>query len=426
MTGERTLRANAPRVNGDRLWSRHMELARIGMVGETGNCRLALSDEDAAARDLFAGWCRDAGLQMHSDRAGNMIAIRPGRDAERAVVATGSHLDTQPHGGRFDGISGVLAALEAVEALNDAGVITEAPLAVINWTNEEGVRFAPGLLGSAWFAGRLKDTELDDIRAADGARFADEAQRIGWRGNMCPEDLNLDSFFELHIEQGPILENAGVQVGVVTSVQGLRWLDVTVTGRDSHAGTTPLDARSDALLAAGAILVALRRVGLDAGPDARVSVGRLSPATDGPSTIVGRADLVIDIRHPDVNVLAELAKACEEACRRTATEYDCTAEVSERFAVPPRQFDQVCVDLVENAAQELQLSYLRLPSGALHDAANIAPLAPTTMIFVPCRDGISHNVLEYAAPEDLAAGTDVLLHAILNRAGIAKDSSPVK
>ena len=425
MTSERNLRANALRVNADRLWSRHMELARIGMVGETGNCRLALSDEDAAARDLFAGWCRDAGLQMHSDRAGNMVAIRPGRDADRAVVAAGSHLDTQPHGGRFDGISGVLAALEAIEVLNDAGIATEAPLAVINWTNEEGVRFAPGLLGSAWFAGRLNDSELDDIRAPDGARFADEAQRIGWRGKMRPEDLNLDSFFELHIEQGPILENAGAQIGVVTSVQGLRWLDVTITGRDSHAGTTPLDARSDALLAAGAILVALRRVGLDAGIDARVSVGRLSTATDGPSTIVGQADLVIDIRHPDANVLTGLAKTCAEACRSAATEYDCTAEVSERFAVPPRQFDQDCVDLVENAAQELQLSYLKLPSGALHDAANIAPLAPTTMIFVPCRDGISHNILEYAAPEDLAAGTDVLLHAILNRAGLAKDSLSV-
>lgn len=423
MTREWTLRTNVPRVNADRLWSRHMELAQIGVIGEIGNCRLALSDEDAAARDLFAEWCRNAGLQMHSDRAGNMVAIRPGRDSDRAVVAAGSHLDTQPHGGRFDGISGVLAALEVVEALNDAGIATEAPLAVINWTNEEGVRFTPGLLGSAWFAGRLNDSELDDIRAPDGARFADEAERIGWRGNMCPEDLNLDSFFELHIEQGPILENAGAQIGVVTSVQGLRWLDVTVTGRDSHAGTTPLDARSDALLAAGAILVALRRVGLDAGPDARVSVGRLSTATDGPSTIVGQADLVIDIRHPDANVLAELAEACEEACRCTAAEYDCTAKVSERFAVPPRQFDQACVALVENAAQELKLEYLRLPSGALHDAANIAPLAPTTMIFVPCRDGISHNILEYASPEDLAAGTDVLLHAILDRAGIAEDSS---
>lgn len=413
----RRTRTNAPHVNADRLWSRHMDLARIGAIEATGNCRLALSDEDAAARDLFAGWCRDAGLTLRSDRAGNMFALRPGRDPSRAVVAAGSHLDTQPHGGRFDGISGVLAALEAVEALNDAGIETEAPLAVINWTNEEGVRFAPGLLGSAWFAGRIADETLDNIVSADGARFADEATRTGWRGDMVPEDLTLDSFFELHIEQGPILEDAGAQVGVVTSVQGLRWLDVAISGRDAHAGTTPLNARKDALLAAGAILVALRRTGLAAGPDARVSVGRLATATDGPSTIVGHADLVIDIRHPDEEALVRLAATCAEVCRATAAQYDCAAEVSERFAIPPRQFDGDCVALVEAAARALDLNYLKLPSGALHDAANIAALTPTAMVFVPCRDGISHNVQEYTAPEDLAAGADVLLHAMLERAG---------
>ncbi|WP_245510661.1 Zn-dependent hydrolase [Antarcticimicrobium sediminis] len=411
-------RSNAPHVNADRLWSRHMELARVGVVEEVGNCRLALSDEDGTVRDMFAGWCREAGLTLRSDRAGNMFALRAGRDPSRAVVAAGSHLDTQPHGGRFDGISGVLAALEAIEALNDAGIETEAPLAVINWTNEEGVRFAPGLLGSAWFAGRIADETLDNIVSADGARFADEVARIGWRGDMLPVDLTLDSFFELHIEQGPVLERAGAQVGVVTSVQGLRWLDVAITGRDSHAGTTPLDLRKDALLAAGAILVALRRTGLAAGPDARVSVGRLATATDGPSTIVGHADLVIDIRHPDQGALDRLARDCAEACCTAAAEFDCEAEVSERFAIPPQLFDRDCVALVETAARALDLDYLRLPSGALHDAANIAALTPTAMVFVPCRDGISHNVQEYAAPEDLAAGADVLLHAMLERAGI--------
>lgn len=419
----RTRRGNAPRVNADRLWSRHMDLARIGVVEETGNCRLALSDEDAAARDLFAGWCREAGLTLRSDRAGNMFALRPGSDPTRPVVAAGSHLDTQPHGGRFDGISGVLAALEAVEALNDAGIETEAPLAVINWTNEEGVRFVPGLLGSAWFAGRIGDGELDDIRSPDGARFAEEATRIGWRGDLRPEDLALDSFFELHIEQGPILEEAGAQIGVVTSVQGLRWLDVAISGNEAHAGTTPLDARKDALLAAGAILVALRRTGIEAGPDARVSVGRLAIATDGPSTIVGRSDLVIDIRHPDAATLERLTRACAEASRAAAEEHGCVAKVSERFAVPPREFDGACVALVEDAARTLNLAYRKLPSGALHDAANIAALVPTAMVFVPCRDGISHNVREYAAPEDLAAGADVLLQAMLGRAGIAGDGA---
>ena len=409
--------SNAIRMNPDRLWARHMALAKIGPVGETGSCRLALSDEDAAARGLFAEWCRAAGLTVQSDRAGNMFAIRPGRDPSRAVVAAGSHLDTQPHGGRFDGISGVLAALEVLEALNDADVQTDAPLAVINWTNEEGVRFAPGLLGSSWFAGQVEDDVLDNIRAPDGARFADEAARAGWRGQMRPQDMALDSFFELHIEQGPILENAGMQVGVVTSVQGLRWLDVAVTGMDGHAGTTPLDMRKDALLAAAAMLVALNQAGLAEGDDARVSVGRLRPATDGPSTIVGTADFVIDIRHPDGDALDRLQTTCMIICEKIAAEYGCAAGVSRRLAIPPRDFDSDCIAAVQAAADGLGLRNQKIASGALHDASNIAAVAPTTMIFVPCRDGISHNIAEYAAPEDLAAGCEVLLHAMLKRAG---------
>jgi N-carbamoyl-L-amino-acid hydrolase len=394
-----------------------MELARIGQVGETGNCRLALSEEDAKARALFASWCRDAGLSLRSDRAGNMFAIRPGRDPSRKPVAAGSHLDTQPHGGRFDGISGVLAALEAVETLNDAGVATDAPLAVVNWTNEEGVSFAPGLLGSAWFAGLIDDEDLDAIEGPGGERFADAADRIGWRGDVQPEEMALDSFFELHIEQGPVLETEGDQVGVVTSVQGLRWLDVRVTGMDAHAGTTPLEVRRDALLAAAAIVVELNRVGRAPGPDARVSVGRFRPATDGPSTVAGRTDLVVDIRHPDEATLAGIVERCAAACHTAAEAHGCDAEVSQRLAVPPRAFDPSCVAAVEDAARALGLRHRRLPSGALHDASNIAPVAPTAMIFVPCRNGISHNVDEYAKKEDLAAGCEVLLHAMLARSG---------
>ena len=410
-------RSNALHVNTERLWARHMDLAKIGRVGETGNCRLALSDEDAEARALFARWCRDAGLTVRADRAGNMFAIRPGRDPQRPAVAAGSHLDTQPHGGRFDGISGVLAALEVVETMNDAGIETEAPLMVVNWTNEEGVRFSPGLLGSSWFSGRIGDKALDEIRASDGPRFADEAERIGWRGEARPADLALESFFELHIEQGPVLEKAGAQVGVVTSVQGLRWLDVAVTGVDAHAGTTPMDSRKDALLAASAMLVELSELGHASGPDARVSVGRLRSQTDGPSTITGRADFVVDIRHPVRHMLAALSDRCEATCGDVALRYGCDVRVSMRLEVPPRDFDADCVAAVETAARDLELSYSLLPSGALHDASNIAALAPTAMIFVPCKNGISHNVAEYASPEDLATGCDVLLHAMLARAG---------
>ncbi|MEY8828509.1 Zn-dependent hydrolase [Sedimentitalea sp. XS_ASV28] len=404
-------------VNGDRLWQRHMALAEIGPVGETGNCRLSMSKEDGAARDLFARWCRDAGLSVQSDRAGNMVAIRPGTDPDRGLVAAGSHLDTQPHGGRFDGISGVLAALEAIETLNDAGIETKAPLAVINWTNEEGVRFAPGLMGSSWFVGELTDDALDASTASDGTTFAAEAEKIGWRGELRPDAVEMDSFFELHIEQGPVLERAGVQVGIVTSVQGLRWLDVIVTGMDAHAGTTPLDARRDALLAAAAAVQAINCEGRREGADARVSVGRFLPATDGPSTIVGEVRFVIDIRHPDNAVLGRLEAACKRASIEAADRYGCVATVTRRIAVPPRDFDAGCIDAVQQAADALGFSNMQLPSGALHDASNIAAIAPTSMIFVPCRNGISHNIDEYASPEDLAAGCNVLLHSMLSRAG---------
>lgn len=407
------------RINAERLWARHMEMAQIGVVAETGNCRLALSDEDAAARDLFARWCGDAGLKIRSDKAGNMFAIRPGTEPDLPVVAAGSHLDTQPHGGRFDGVSGVLTALEIVETLNDAGIETKAPLAVVNWTNEEGVRFSPGLLGSSWFTGRIEDETLDQTISSDGARFADEAERIGWRGNLSPNSFPLGSFFELHIEQGPVLERSGHQVGVVTSVQGLRWLDISVTGLDAHAGTTPLDARKDALLAASAMLVELNRMGRAAGPDARVSVGRFMSATDGPSTVSGKTDFVIDIRHPDERFLAGLAESCAEVCQNQAVAFDCKVEVSLRLNVPPKEFDPECVAAVEAAALKLGVSHKSMPSGALHDASNIAAIAPTAMIFVPCRDGISHNVAEDAKPADLAAGCDVLLHAVLARAGVS-------
>ena len=404
------------RVNRNRLWSRHMELAKIGAVQDTGSCRLALSDEDAAARDLFALWCREAGLLVRSDLAGNMFALRSGRDPVRPAVAMGSHLDTQPHGGRFDGISGVLAGLEVVETLNDANIETDAPLAVINWTNEEGVRFAPGLLGSSWYSGFIKDEALKNICSQDGEFFLDEIERIGWNGDMLKTDLQLDSFFELHIEQGPILELASLQVGVVTAVQGLCWLEVSVTGMNAHAGTTPLNARKDALLSSSAMLVELNKMGIDLAPDARVSVGRLKTTTDGPSTVVGQTDFIIDIRHPSEQALCDLKMRCDSKCHAIADTYGCNCEVSQRLFVPPVAFDEDCIFQLASAAENLNLRYKSMPSGALHDASNVAQIVPSAMIFVPCQDGISHNIAEYASPDDLAAGSNVLLYAALARA----------
>lgn len=410
--------ANRPQsaisINAERLWSRHMEMARIGAIG-TGSCRLAMTAEDAQARALLASWCRQAGLQVHVDGAGNMFAVRPGSDPRRLPIASGSHLDTQPHGGRFDGISGVLAALEVVETLNDEGVATAAPLAVVNWTNEEGVRYAPGLLGSAWYAGLIGEEELARVAAADGTVFREEARLRGWLGDM-PGKFAMGAFLELHIEQGPILEREGLQIGVVTSVQGLRWLDVEVKGTDAHAGTTPLDQRQDALLASARMLVALNEAGLRCGAAARVSIGQLRTATDGPSTIVGHASFVIDIRHPDADTLERLSDECARLCMATGERSGCEVVVSQRIAVPPTAFHDACIAALERGAQERGYAYRRMSSGALHDAANVAKVAPTAMVFVPCRDGLSHNVKEYASPEDLAAGTNVLLDALLQLA----------
>ena len=414
---DRTKRpSRAPHVDAERLWARHMEMAGIGTVAGTGSRRLALSSEDGAARDLLARWCRAAGMEVDADRAGNMFAVRAGRDPSRRPVASGSHLDTQPMGGRFDGVSGVLAALEVVEALNDAGLETEAPLAVVNWTNEEGVRFAPGLMGSSWYAGAIADDALDATQDGDGACFADEAARIGWRGDLPARAIPFDAFFELHIEQGPVLERAGAEVGIVTAVQGLRWLDVAVTGKAGHAGTTPLEGRRDALLAAAAMLCAVNAAGRQAGPDARVSVGRLIAATDGPSSIVGESAFVVDIRHPDADALAVLTARCAAICREVGGAQDCEVTVRERIAIRPQQFDDDCIAALDAAAEALGLRKMALTSGALHDACNIAPLSPTGMVFVPCRDGLSHHVDEYASPQALASGARVLLGAMLARA----------
>lgn len=402
-------------IDAERLWSRHMEMARIGAIDGTGSCRLAMTAEDAEARELLASWCRQAGLDVHVDGAGNMFAVRPGCDPQRLPVASGSHLDTQPHGGRFDGISGVLAALEVIETLNDQEIETAAPLAVVNWTNEEGVRYAPGLLGSAWYAGLLDDEALARVKATDGTPFRQEARERGWLGDSA-DKFPLGAFLELHIEQGPILQREGLQVGIVTSVQGLRWLDVEVKGTDAHAGTTPLDQRQDALLASARMLVALNEIGRHYGSAARVSVGQLRTATDGPSTIVGHASFVVDIRHPDADTLERLTQECAAVCAESGKAFGCKVAVSGRIAVPPTAFHDTCVTALERSAEEQGYSFRRMASGALHDAANVAKVAPTAMIFVPCRDGISHNVKEYASPEDLAAGTNVLLHALLKLA----------
>jgi N-carbamoyl-L-amino-acid hydrolase len=416
---------NSPRIDQDRLWQTHLELARIGALPDGGCSRAALTDEDRQARDLFAGWCRDIGCRVSVDRAGNLFARRDGAENDRPPVACGSHLDTQPHGGRFDGISGVLCGLEAFRTLHDYGVMTRLPLELIDWTNEEGVRFRPGLLGSSAFAGRIPIDRVLETVGTDGARFDAELRRIGYSpAPPHPEGPHaLDSLFELHIEQGPILERRGARIGVVTGVQGIRWLEVKMEGVDAHAGTTPLTARQDALLAAARLVDQARAIGLAAGENARVTVGRLDVLPNSPSTIPGGTLLVIDFRHPETATLDRL----EERLRQAATDAAASERVRVRIArtleVAPVAFDADCVAAVQAAADARGLASIRMLSGAAHDAMQIASVAPTAMIFIPCKDGLSHNEAESATPEDLATGCQVLLDVLLARAGLVSQRS---
>ncbi len=406
------------RIDGGRLWRRHLEMAKVGSIEGGGCCRLAMTADDRAARDLLRTWCADAGLDMRIDLAGNMFGLREGAGAKAPVVLSGSHLDTQPHGGRFDGVSGVLCALEVIETLNDAGITTDLPIGLVNWTNEEGVYFHPGLMGSSWFVGDLSDRDLLEAVSTNGVRFEEAARAMGYLGAPGSMHLNIAAFYELHIEQGPLLEQEGRQIGVVESVQGLRWLDVTVLGRDAHAGTTPMEQRSDTLQATARILVALNELGLQHRPHARVSVGYLKPATDGACTIAGRTDFVVDIRHPDTAVLDHLAQEAKVLCHSVADSQDCEVQVALRASIEPVAFDRSNVDHIAHAAEALGYRTRRMASGALHDASNLAKIAPSAMIFVPCKDGISHNVAESATPDDLEAGCNVLMQAMLASAGV--------
>jgi N-carbamoyl-L-amino-acid hydrolase len=354
---------------------------------------------------------------MTVDEMGNMFARRPGQDHTRPPVGAGSHLDTQPHGGKFDGVFGVLAALEVIRTLNEAGVETAVPLEIVNWTNEEGARFAPGMLASAVFAGVFElDYALSRTDLA-GKRVGEELARIGYAGEVPCGNHSFTAFFEAHIEQGPILEQEQKQIGVVTAVQGFRWYDVKITGQDAHAGSTPMRGRRDALLAAAQLIQAVNKLALEYAPDGRGTVGQLQVSPDSRNTIPGQVNLTIDMRHPDAAVLTAMEEALQVIGEGITTEMGVTVQVELVSYSPPVVFDEGCITAVQTACQSLGLSHRRIISGAGHDACYISRLAPTSMIFVPCAGGISHNEAESAKPEDLAAGANVLLQAMLHFAG---------
>lgn len=403
-------------VNAARLWQSLMEMGSVGGLPQGGCCRTALSPEDKAGRDLFVRWCREAGCDVTFDQVGNIFARRPGRDPRRPAVATGSHLDTQPHAGKFDGVYGVLAGLEVVRALNDARIETGAPIDVVVWTNEEGVRFSPPLAGSSAFAGF---TDVKTVHASvtlDGTTVRQDLESTGYLGNERPGERRLDCFVETHIEQGPILEAERRTIGVVTQIQGIRWSRITVTGMDSHAGTTPMDRRRDALLGAAAMMVALNRLARDEDQWARLTVGRIEVEPNSGATVPGRVAFICDLRHPDSKVLDSMERRIGQAVNDIARHGGLDVAVERILDKAPVHFSGSLVDAVRDAARRCGYASMDMLSGAGHDAMNIARVAPTAMIFVPCRDGLSHNEAESATPEDLAAGAHTLLHTLLARA----------
>ena len=407
------------RINTERLWESLMQMAEIGATAAGGSCRLALTEEDRLGRDLFKRWCEEAGCTVDVDQVGNMYATRPGAsgDSTEPPVATGSHLDTQPTGGKFDGVFGVLAGLEVIRTLNDHGIRTQAPVEVINWTNEEGSRFAPAMLASGVFAGLFgKDYAFDRTDAA-GVRFDEALRDIGYAGELEPGARKFRALFEAHIEQGPILERHEQTIGVVTGGQGQRWYDVSITGRDSHTGTTPMDARRDALAAAAVLITNIEAIAKAHAPGV-ATVGALTVSPNSRNTIPGNVEMTIDVRHPDDAALAAMAAEVTAARDAITAQRGVDIVLDEIWYCPPTPFDPDCIDAVRNATETLGYPHREMVSGAGHDAIQVASVAPTAMIFVPCEDGLSHNEAESATPADLAAGCNVLLHAMLDRAGV--------
>ncbi len=412
MTIDRNLR-----IDGDRLWNSLMEMAKIGATEKGGNCRLALTDLDREARDTFVRWCETAGCTIKIDQMGNIFARRAGRDDSLAPVMMGSHLDTQPTGGRFDGVFGVLSGLEVIRSLNDLGYDTKYPVEVAVWTNEEGSRFAPAMVSSGVFAG-VYDLDYGLSRAdQDGKTMGEELARIGYAGPEPVGGRDVHAFFEAHIEQGPILEEEDIPIGVVTHGQGQRWYELTLTGVESHAGPTPMDRRKDALLGAARVIDRINAIGLEHAPVACATVGMVDVYPNSRNVIPGRVFLTIDIRHPLDDVLSTMDSKVRDGVAAIAGDIGLTAELEQIFYYAPVPFEESCINAVRQGAIDCGYKTRDIVAGAGHDACYLAEVAPTSMIFIPCVDGISHNEVEDAKPEWVTAGGDVLLRAVLEKAG---------
>ncbi|MGB8622141.1 MAG: Zn-dependent hydrolase [Paracoccaceae bacterium] len=408
------------KINGDRLWDSIMEMAKIGPGVAGGNNRQTVTDEDGEGRKLFQQWCEAAGCSMGLDTMGNMFARREGTDPDALPVYVGSHLDTQPTGGKYDGVLGVLGGLEIVRTLNDLGIKTKHPIVVTNWTNEEGTRFAPAMLASGVFAG-VHDQDWAYAREdAEGKKFGSELERIGWKGDEKVGDRKMYAFFELHIEQGPILEAEDKDVGVVTNGQGLSWTQVTVTGKESHTGSTPMPMRKNAGLGMARIVDLVDQIAWSHKPDAVGAAGQINVYPNSRNVIPGKAIFTVDFRSPDIDVIADMEKRLREGGKNICDEMGLGVEFEKVGGFDPVKFDEECVQAVRNAAERLGYSHRDLISGAGHDACWINQVAPTAMVMCPCVDGLSHNEAEEISKEWATAGADVLMHAVVETAEIVE------
>ena len=404
-------------VDQDRLWNSLMQLAEIGATPKGGVCRISLSEEDRKARDLFCTWAREAGCEIRIDTIGNIFARRPGRNPDAEPVVTGSHIDSQPLGGKFDGAYGVMAGLEVIRTLNDAGIETEAPIEVVDWTDEEGARFSAGCIGSGVYSGLRNLEDVLALTDDKGMSFADALKESGYAGTEAVGENTFKAYFEAHIEQGPILEDAGVQIGAVVGAQGQRVFLVTVAGFDGHAGTLPMSKRRDSFIGTAKMAVALNDLASRYEPAAVITIGHVEVKPNSRNTVPGQTVFSIDSRHPDASVLQQMEEDMSQIIDDIAADCGLLTDIKVVTRADPVIFDQACVDTVRDACRDRQIRFMDINSGAGHDACKIASIAPTGMIFVPCTDGISHNEMEHAEPENLALGAQILLDSMLRVAG---------
>jgi len=406
------------RIKGQRLWDSIHRMAEIGPGVRGGSNRQTLTDEDREGRNLFTKWCEEAGLTVTVDSMGNMFARREGTEPDLPPVMVGSHLDTQPTGGRYDGVLGVLGGLEIIRSLNDFGIRTKHPIEVVNWTNEEGTRFAPAMLASGVFAGVHEQGWAYDREDAHGLKFGDELERIGYRGSEPVGHRKLHAFFELHIEQGPILEREGKDIGVVSHGQGLNWLQVTLVGKEAHTGSTPMPMRVNAGLGMARITEAVNDIALKHAPLGVGAIGHCDVYPNSRNIIPGRVVFTIDFRHPEKEVIAAMEAELRERAAKIASDIGLEMEIEQVGAFDPVTFDEDCVKAVRDAAVRLGYSYRDIVSGAGHDACWINRVAPTAMVMCPCVDGLSHNEDEDITQAWATAGANVLFHAVVETAEI--------